>query len=137
MKASVSDYAIALYDAVAEQPDQAHLIVERFTKQLRHEHQSRLLPLIMDKIVEVEALRNDEIVVKVTSAMPLTDAGRQQLTSQLQKGTVKQTITFQESVDPELIGGVTLQIGDTIVDASTVNALDQLAARLQRPKRRS
>ncbi|HET6425275.1 MAG TPA: ATP synthase F1 subunit delta [Planctomycetaceae bacterium] len=68
--------------------------------------------------------------VKVTSALPLSDTAlaaiRTKLTSSLAADPILET-----SVDPALLGGVVIRIGDTVYDGSMRNRLKQLRARLR------
>ncbi|WP_114782025.1 ATP synthase F1 subunit delta [Botryobacter ruber] len=56
-------------------------------------------------------------VATVTSAMPLTPALRNQITAQVAAQTGKK-VTLVEKVDPALIGGFILRVGDQQVDSS-------------------
>ena len=39
------------------------------------------------------------------------------------------TVSLQASIDPEIIGGMVVRIGDTVYDGSVVNQLAQIRAR--------
>lgn len=52
------------------------------------------------------------------TAVPLTEAEREALITRLQAETGKR-IVLETSVDPALIGGLVIQIGDRMVDSST------------------
>lgn len=62
-------------------------------------------------------------------ARPLTAEEREDLDRTLEARTGK-TIEIQEEVDPSLIGGVVLRIGDTIIDGSVAGQLRRLRQRL-------
>lgn len=55
---------------------------------------------------------------KAVTAVPLTDPEREALVDRLQSQTGKRVI-LQTEVNPNLIGGLVLQIGDRMVDSST------------------
>jgi F-type H+-transporting ATPase subunit delta len=74
------------------------------------------------------ALRNI-LPVEVTSATPLTDAERDALARSLAKRTGKQ-IVLQVDIDPALMGGVVIRMGDTVIDGSVRTRLAQLRERL-------
>jgi len=84
-------------------------IVEIY-EQLREEH---------EKIVEA----------RVDSAFPLSDQQLARLVTMLERRTGR-TVQATVSVVPELIGGVTVQIGDDVWDASVRGQLDNMAAAL-------
>jgi F-type H+-transporting ATPase subunit delta len=55
---------------------------------------------------------------RATTAVPLSDAERDALVSRLREQT-GQDVILDVEVDPSLIGGVVVQIGDRLIDAST------------------
>jgi len=65
------------------------------------------------------------VPVTVTSATPLTDPQVQALTASLARRTGG-TIQLARAVDPALIAGMVVQIGDHVIDASAKTALDDL-----------
>ena len=60
-----------------------------------------------------------------TTAVPLTSAERDALGKQLEAST-GHPVELETDVDPELLGGVVVQIGDRLVDASVRGRLDAL-----------
>jgi F-type H+-transporting ATPase subunit delta len=67
--------------------------------------------------------------VLVRSAVPLEDAQRQALFERLER-MLAATPVLSYEVDPALIGGLVVQIGDDVYDASVRNRLQQLRNRL-------
>ena len=70
------------------------------------------------------------IEAKVTSAAELTDEIREQIAQQLGKWTGKQVI-IDSSVDPSLLAGIRVQIGDLRIDGSLATKLRNLQAALK------
>ena len=68
------------------------------------------------------------LVASVRTAVPLDDALRAQITDQLGSMMDKQ-VRLRESVDPDLIGGMIIRIGDRVFDSSVANQLDKMARR--------
>ncbi len=85
----------------------------------------RDLPEIIDKMVERAAEERKEVVAEVRTAFPLEDGQRERLAEALSKATGKD-VTIKAVVDPSVMGGVVAQVGDTIIDGSVRNRLDQL-----------
>ncbi len=94
-----------------------------------------------DRLGYVYAVRNaaDEIfddmmgrvVASVQTAVPLDDVTRSQVIERL--GSVMNAeIKLRESVDPELIGGMVIRIGDRVFDSSVQNRLNKLAVKVRR-----
>ncbi len=65
----------------------------------------------------------------VASAFPLTEAEESGLAASLEKLTGK-TIVLHKEVDPELIGGVLVRIGDRLYDGSVRGLLQRLEKQL-------
>jgi F-type H+-transporting ATPase subunit b len=72
---------------------------------------------------DIATLRGDEAIV--TSALPLTDPEMQSLQSALNVDRV----TFR--VNPDILGGLIVRVGDQVVDNSVVNQLGDLREALQ------
>jgi len=65
------------------------------------------------------------IGVDVATAADLDDSERDQIRQAIASGTGKQVI-LEESVDPEIIGGLRYRIGSTLYDGSVKSQLSQL-----------
>jgi F-type H+-transporting ATPase subunit delta len=68
---------------------------------------------------------------RAVTAVPMGDAERDALSRRLQEQTGREVI-LETSVDPALLGGVVVQIGDRLVDASTRAKLRALRESLVR-----
>jgi F-type H+-transporting ATPase subunit delta len=83
---------------------------------------------------EFGALKHEhERVVKarITSAQPLSDAQRAEIVGALERRYGKK-VEAELDVDPELLGGARVQVGDQVIHASVRDALAQMAAVLAR-----
>jgi len=89
---------------------------------------------ILDRVhPEYEALANEArrmVVARVATAIPMTPDQEARLQARLQRVTGK-TVRLETEVDPAIIGGVKVRIGDTVMDGSIQGALASLAERLQ------
>jgi F-type H+-transporting ATPase subunit delta len=90
---------------------------------------ARLLAEIADAVVEQAAETRDRAVAEVRTAAPLDDDRKRRLAEAIEQVTGK-NIDMKVVVDPELLGGVIVRIGDTVIDGSVVRRLDELKARL-------
>lgn len=68
---------------------------------------------------------NKRLSVTITSATELGDATASQITDAIAKQT-GQTIELTKTVDPEVLGGLVVRVGNSILDASIRNRLEQL-----------
>jgi F-type H+-transporting ATPase subunit delta len=66
---------------------------------------------------------------EVRTALPLGDQDRADLERTLERLAGRQ-VEFTETVDPGLIGGISVRIGDRLYDASVRGRLERLRARL-------
>lgn len=69
--------------------------------------------------------------VKLTTAVPVSDALKKEIISRVQATSEMQDIELEAVVNPELIGGFTLQAGDKLVDASIAYDLKQIAKQFE------
>jgi F-type H+-transporting ATPase subunit delta len=78
-----------------------------------------------------ELLRRDRGVAlaQVRTALPLDDGQRVEVAARLRALTDSQ-VEMDETVDPDLIGGIAVRIGDQLYDASVRSRLERLRARL-------
>jgi F-type H+-transporting ATPase subunit delta len=88
---------------------------------------------LIDEIREVVVRVREELAnqqrVQIRSSQPLTDKSRQRVVRQL-KDKLGFDPILQESVDESLIGGLVIQVGDTVYDSSLRTRLKTLAGRL-------
>ena len=65
----------------------------------------------------------------VTSAVALTEAQEQRLTQILGR-LYGRTIGLQVTVDPDVLGGLVIRVGDEVIDGSVVHRLEAAGRRL-------
>ncbi|TWT49707.1 ATP synthase subunit delta [Rubripirellula amarantea] len=68
------------------------------------------------------------MVASVRTAVPLDDNLRAQIVDRL-SFTMNRQVRLIESVDPALIGGMVIRVGDKVFDSSVANRLDAMAHR--------
>lgn len=84
--------------------------------------------VLTDVYEEYRRLANEHrriLPVQVTAAVPMTDAERDALAAALSRKTGKKVV-LQVSIDPSLMGGLMVRMGDTIIDGSVKTRLAQL-----------
>lgn len=74
-----------------------------------------------------------ELVIEVTSATPLGEEELRKLRRKLTE-SVKQHYTLDLKVDPSLLGGMVIRIGDKVIDGSVRGRLSALQANLLKQK---
>jgi F-type H+-transporting ATPase subunit delta len=104
-------------------------LVLRFLRVLNRHGRLGLLRPIVAEARTIWDRRNHRIPVSVRSAVPLGDDQVQALRDRL-KGLVAGTPILSVSTDPSLIGGLVVQVGDQMYDASVKSRLALLRHRL-------
>lgn len=87
------------------------------------------LPLIAKESIRLYNERNNIVSAVVTSAVPLNDVFMNEIKSNLEAKTGK-TVNLIAEVNPELIGGIVVRIGDRLFDASIANQLKKIKKQL-------
>jgi ATP synthase F1 delta subunit len=88
----------------------------------------RRMPAIFRIRIEFERLwdaENKQLPVQITSAVELDPKTVQNIGDRISERT-GQTVQLSSRVDPDLIGGIVLRVGNVILDASIRNRLNQL-----------
>jgi F-type H+-transporting ATPase subunit delta len=94
-------------------------------------HRDVLIGLIAEQFEELKHEHERVLRARITSAQPLSDEQRTDIVAALEKRYGK-TIEAELDVDPQLLGGARVQIGDQVIHASVRDALAQMAAALAR-----
>ena len=115
--------------------DEIHLVFNRFVSMMMQEPQTvRLLrgkraDVAVLEVAELAVARRDESVAHVKSAAPISDAQSTRL-AQVLGQIYGRTIAVQLDVDPELLGGLVVNIGDEEIDGSLSSRLSAAALHL-------
>jgi F-type H+-transporting ATPase subunit delta len=107
----------------------ASRIVRNFLFVVVDNQRTHLLPEILQTFENVIRQRQGVAEAEVTSAAELTAPQKKQLQQTLEHLTGRK-IQAKYSLDPALLGGAVVRIGDTIYDGSVRNRLNQMRARL-------
>jgi F-type H+-transporting ATPase subunit delta len=110
----------------------AHVLVRNLLKLLVDNGRLEEAPEVAAGYRELVKLQEAQLDVHVTTAIELSDDLRGKLEQRLSASTGKQ-VRLHASVDPEIIGGLVVRHGDTLVDTSLRGRLDQLRIALSRP----
>jgi F-type H+-transporting ATPase subunit delta len=104
-------------------------IIRNFLFVMVDNQRTSLLPDILKAFHEVIRQRQGVAEATVSSAGSLNDAQKTQLLETLERLTGKK-IQATYALDPELLGGAVVRIGDTIYDGSLRSRLNELRVRL-------
>jgi F-type H+-transporting ATPase subunit delta len=76
----------------------------------------------LSRLIELAAAARDRQVAYVTSAIPLTDSDEERLGTQLSQRYGRQ-VSLKVTVDPRIIGGLSVQIGSDLYDGTVLRRL--------------
>jgi F-type H+-transporting ATPase subunit delta len=110
---------------------QLHPVVLRFLKVVAGRGR---LGYVRNISSSARALRDETLgrqIAQVTSAVPLDDTLRQQVIDRLSASLNKQVV-LREKIDPSLVGGLVIRIGDTVYDSSVAGRLTGMAKKTQK-----
>lgn len=106
-------------------------LVFKFLMVLNRKRRSMILPAVCEayrRLMDRQRGRGDVIVA---SAVPLQDSERARLAAEVKRLTGLEAVLV-ERIEPELLGGVRIQVADRIYDASVRRRLNDLRGNLMR-----
>jgi F-type H+-transporting ATPase subunit delta len=83
----------------------------------------------VERLSEAAARRRGQSVARVVSAVPLTTAQERRLTELLER-LYGRTMGLQVLVDPAVLGGLVVRVGDEVIDGSIAHRLEAASRRL-------
>ena len=89
----------------------------------------RTVGVALDEYQKIAAAVKDESVAKVRVARALSDADRDRLATAL-ASQYGRPVHLNVSVEPELVGGIRVEIGDDVIDGSVSSRIDDARRRL-------
>ncbi|WP_328331471.1 MULTISPECIES: F0F1 ATP synthase subunit delta [unclassified Streptomyces] len=107
----------------------ANPVTERLVVRLVTHPRGRSLETGLQTLSKLAAARRDRVVAVVTSAVPLTDGQKQRLGAALAKLYGRQ-MHLNLDVDPEVLGGISVRVGDEVIDGTIAERLDEASRRL-------
>ena len=111
-----ADKKVAVINAVMG--DKLHTLTKAFANLLVNKHREGALPEIAKEfIVQYNKLKNISLV-KLTSATAIDDSLMNAIKAKIAESLPGQSVEMEVKIDPELIGGFMLEMGDKLVDAS-------------------
>ena len=126
------------YFSTAEKEDGLERVVSgadpavlNFLKLLIEKHRMPVLFRIRANFDALWEKENKLLPVQITSAVELD----QQIVSQLGDRIAEQTdrkVNISANVDPDILGGIVVQVGNSVLDASVRNRLEQLRRQVAR-----
>jgi F-type H+-transporting ATPase subunit delta len=112
-------------DGISRAIEGADRELVNFLELLAEKHRMPALFRIRKRFDELWAKENKRLGVIVTSAVELDSQIVESIGAEIEKQT-GQTIELESQVDPSIIGGLRLQVGNMVLDASIRSRLEKL-----------
>ena len=101
----------------------------RLVEQAVAQPRGRTLEVALDEYAGLAAAYRRQVIALVRSARPLTDAQRQRLSAELRQ-IYGRDVQLNVVVDAGVVGGISVQVGDEVVDGTIIARLDEAKRRL-------
>jgi F-type H+-transporting ATPase subunit delta len=109
----------------------AEPILVNFLKLLIENHRSPVIFRVRRVVDELWLQENRLLPVQVTSAVELDQATVREIGDRIAEQT-GQRVELSASVEPDILGGLVVRVGNSILDASIRNRLEQLRKQVAR-----
>ena len=96
----------------------------RLAEQAVRTPRGRRLDRVLEEYLRLAATRRDELTALVTVAAPITEQQQARLRSALEAHYGK-SVSLQVVLDPAVMGGIRVQVGDEVVDGTVLRRLDE------------
>ncbi|WP_059012046.1 F0F1 ATP synthase subunit delta [Streptomyces specialis] len=107
----------------------AHPVTERLVTRLVERPRGRSLDAGLDALSVLAASRRNRSVAVVTSAVPLSDQQRRRLGDALAR-LHGRPVQLNLDVDPAVLGGISVRIGDEVIHGTIADRLDEVNRRM-------
>jgi F-type H+-transporting ATPase subunit delta len=135
---NLAQFFFSPYFSVDEKKDALHRAVEgaeptfmNFLEALLERHRTPVIFRIRARFEQLWEEEHKLLPVDVTSAVALDEETVNSIGESIGK-RLGRTIELSSSVDPEILGGVVLRVGNFVLDASIRNRLEQLRKQVAR-----
>jgi F-type H+-transporting ATPase subunit delta len=120
-----ADKKQAILDAVTSSGNLSDLTLG-FSKLLVSKGRESNLPEIVTAFIEQYKTQKEIYTITLTTATPVSEELKQAIVNKVTSQTSMKNIDLRTEVKEDLIGGFTLEMGDTLVDASILYDLNKI-----------
>jgi F-type H+-transporting ATPase subunit delta len=96
----------------------------RLVRQAVRSPRGRRFDRVLDGYLAIAATRRDQLAATVVSAVALDEEQRRRLAAALSTYYAGKTVHLNVVVDPAVLGGIRVQIGDDVVDGTILRRLE-------------
>lgn len=124
MKITSRQYAASLLEVIAENPKKEKEYLDSFLKILEANNSIKILPYIIEDIKNIGEEKSGFKRATAVSAVVLSAETKELIIKKLEK-FFKIKIKLSEKVDSKILGGLILEAGDQVLDASISTAINK------------
>jgi F-type H+-transporting ATPase subunit delta len=106
--------------------DEFHPVLIKFLKVMANRNRLGYVAAVRTAAESIHDDMMGRVLALVKTAVPLDEQLRGQIIGQLSQ-TMNKEVRLRESVEPNLIGGMVIRVGDTVFDNSVSNRLNKMA----------
>lgn len=131
MKFTAKQYAAALFESLHSTISKDHdKVLDNFVKLLGENGDLKMHPEIEAEYQRIDLKSKGTTLANVTTAHNLSKEAEKDLIKELNT-LIKGKVELKKKIDEGLIGGVVVQMEDTIIDASVKKSLENLKTNLE------
>ncbi len=109
-----------------------NVLTRQFQELLITKNRESILPEVIPSFIDQYKQHKDIHTVKLTTAVPVSQEVKDNITAHIRKDAGYNNIDLEAEVNPDLIGGFVLEVGDKLVDASIAYDLREISRQFQR-----
>ena len=121
-KVVAGEHRVELLDHVVS--GKVHPITLALLQHAVRSERKRSVTLAIDDLLEAASERQERSVARVVSAVELSDEQQQRLTAALSE-LYGRAINLRTAIDPGVLGGLVIRVGDEVIDGSVAARLAQ------------
>jgi len=133
MKVSNLQYASALYEsAKGKSQREIDEIVANFVKILAKNNQIKSSESIAGKFNEIWNKKEGIVEAEVVSREKLNSGTKKEIERYIEKKYKAEKVEIKEKINPEVVGGAVIRVGDEVIDGSVSGQLKKLKSSLRK-----
>lgn len=119
-----ADTKIRAVEAVTK--DKISTLTMSFLSLMINKTREVAMPEIVTSFIQQYKVNKGIQIVKLTTATPISDEVKQAIIAQVKKTSDVDKLELEEVINPNIVGGFVLQVGDKLVDASIAYDLQHI-----------
>lgn len=133
MKTSNSQYALALYEAAkGKSQSEVNELVANFVKVLAKNNQIKNINNILSKFNETWNREEGIVEAEVTVREKISPEMRSDIEKYVKTKYKAEKVEIIEAINKDIKGGIIVQVGDEVIDASIAGQLKKLKSSLEK-----